>query len=107
MKRLQENKESNFQTEVSNLDFTLQNSGLLLPSDKNVMQHDELISINMRNHCYTERMTYFNSFKKSNNSQYIDEEFLPSIQSVFPNYEKQTQDLAMDYTTHTNQIIPN
>ena len=54
------------------------------------MQHDEIVSLKMRNHSYTERITYFNSFKKSNNTTYVDKKFPPHIKSLLPNYKGKT-----------------
>ena len=70
---------------------------------KQSLQNEEMVSLKMRDQSYTERLTYFNSFKKSNSYRFIDRNFPPEIDSIFVNYDPNTTEDS--YVTHTNQRI--
>lgn len=93
-----------------NLTMNFDNSTVAFPggAGNNVMQHNDMISLDMRHQSYTERMTYFNSFKKSNGATFVDREFPPTVESIFVNYNSRVKPgIGVDYQTHSKQLIPN
>jgi len=63
----------------------------------------------MRSQSYTERKTYFNSFKKSNGAIFVDYKFPPKIRSVFVNYYETDylEDVTKEnYITYSGQVVP-
>ena len=54
---------------------------------ENRLQNEKTVGLKIRNHDYTDRITFYNSFKKSNLQKFVDASFPPSLASIFPHLD--------------------